>query len=84
VNDKQMYDLLSKFINDSPLAEHIKVELTEHSQSYKPRYKDAPSHYEDAKLLSSLLMGAEHLLFWLRRNEYTIATKSKKGAKNDS
>ena len=72
MTDKQMHELLEKFANDSPLAEHIKVEITEHSQSYKPKYKDAPAHYEDAKLLSSVLMGAEHLMFWLLRNGYKI------------
>ena len=77
MTDKQMYDLLEKFINDSPMAEHIKVEITEHSQSYKPKYKDAPAHYEDAKLLSSVLMGAEHLLWWLRRNNYRIIATPK-------
>jgi len=75
MKDKEMYDLLEKFINDSPMAEHIKVEITGHSQSYKPKYEGAPAHYEDAKLLSSILMGAEHLMFWLRRNKYEIRRK---------
>ena len=75
MTDKQMHELLEKFANDSPLAEHIKVEITEHSQSYKPRLLNSPAHYEDAKLLSSVLMGAEHLMFWLRRNKYEIRRK---------
>ena len=82
MTDKQQNELLEKFANDSPLAEHIKVEITEHSQSYKPAYEGAPAHYEDAQLLSSILMGAGHLLYWLRRNGYTIATKRRKVAKN--
>ena len=77
MKDKEMYDLLEKFANDSPLAEHIKVEITEYSQSYKPRLLNSPAHYEDAKLLSSILMGAEHLLWWLRRNNYRIIATPK-------
>jgi hypothetical protein len=75
MTDDQQNKLLEKFANDSPLSEYIKVELTEHSQSYKPKYEGAPAHYEDARLLSSILMGAEHLLWWLRRNGYTIRRK---------
>ena len=79
MTDNQQYVLLEKFINDSPLAKEIKVEVTEHSQRFTPKFKGAEAHYEDAKLLSSILMGAENLLFWLRRNNYTIIKKKKGG-----
>ena len=72
MTDKQQSALLEKFINDSPLAEHIKVEVSSHHKGFTPREKGSPAHYEDANLLSSLLMGAENLCYWLRRNGYNI------------
>ncbi len=73
----QQDKLLEKFINDSPLAKKIQVTVTAHNKSFKPRYEGATAHYEDANLLSSILMGAENLCYWLRRNNYKI-TKGKK------
>jgi hypothetical protein len=72
MTDKQQDELLEKFINDSPLAKEIKVTVTAHHKSFKPRYKGADAHYEDCNLLSSILMGAENLCYWLRRNNYKI------------
>ena len=81
MTDNQQNELLEKFINDSVLASNIKVELTEHSTHFTPRKGKEGMYYEECVLLSSILQGAEHLLWWLRRNEYTIATKRKKVAK---
>ena len=81
MNDKQQNELLEKFINDSLLATEIKVEVTANRKSFKPRYPESEAHYEDCNLLSAILMGAENLMYWLRRNGYTIATKRKKVAK---
>jgi hypothetical protein len=83
VNDKQQNELLEKFINDSPLATGIQVTVTQHHKSFKPRLPSSVAHYEDCNLLSAILMGAENLVYWLRRNEYTITTKRKKVAKVD-
>jgi len=77
--DDRQSELLEKFINDSPLAQEIKVEVHIGHKSFKPRYEGAKSHYEDANLLSSILMGAENFCYWLRRNNYKII----KDKKND-
>ena len=82
MTDTQQNELLEKFINDSPLAKEIKVEVLQHHKSFKPRHAGSEAYYEDANLLSSMLMGAENLMYWLRRNGYTIATKREKVAKN--
>lgn len=75
MTDKQQSALLETFINDSPIAEHIKVEISVAHKSFKPREEGSPAHYEDANLLSSILMGAENFCYWLRRNGYVIRRK---------
>ena len=82
MTDKQQNELLEKFINDSPLATGIQVTVTQHHKSFKPRLPSSVANYEDCNLLSAILMGAENLVYWLRRNGYTIAIKRRKVAKN--
>ena len=71
MTDKQMYALLNKFINSSPLARDMEVVVTHNHKSFKPK-EGKEGHYEDANLLASILMGAEILLFWLGRNGYKV------------
>ena len=72
MTDKQQNELLEKFINDSVLAKEIKVEVSINHKSFKPRFPASEAHYEDCNLLSAILMGAENLMYWLRRNGYKI------------
>jgi len=72
MTDKKMYELLNKFANEHTLAEYIKVDISEYRQGYKPREENSPAKYEDCKLLSSIVMGAESFLFWLRRKGYEV------------
>ena len=82
MTDKQQSALLEKFINNSPIAKHIKVEVDVNHKSFKPREKGSPAHYEDANLLASLLMGAECLCYFLRRNGYKIVKTTRKVSHN--
>jgi len=72
MTDKQMFKLLEDFINDSPLAENIKVSVSHYNKSFTPRYPDSEAYYNEANLLASILAGAENFLWWARRNNYTI------------
>jgi|WetSurMetagenome_2_1015567.scaffolds.fasta_scaffold1380087_2 hypothetical protein len=77
--------LLNEFANDHVLATHIKVELTDHHKSFKPRDDgDVGAKYEDANLLSSIIVGAENFCYYLQRNDYEIRRKngSSKSKKN--
>lgn len=76
MTDKQMCQMLEKFINDHVLATHIKVEVSHHHKSFKPRVEGVGANYEDANLLASILTGAENFLFWLRRSGYDIVHRN--------
>uniref|UniRef100_A0A6M3XYF5 Uncharacterized protein n=1 Tax=viral metagenome TaxID=1070528 RepID=A0A6M3XYF5_9ZZZZ len=67
MTDKQMYKLLNDFANDHSLAQHIKVDITHHNKSFKPRTEGSYARYEDCNLLASLILGAESFLMWTRR-----------------
>lgn len=76
MTDKEQTELLEKFINDNTIAHDIKVTITEHSTDMKPKNPAIGMRYEDTDLLSSILRGAMHFCYWLRRNNYTLsATK---------
>lgn len=73
MTDREQCELLEKFINDSPIAKYIKVEVSLNQTSFKPRDEaHNQAYYEDANLLASILKGAEHFCYWLRRNGYNI------------
>ena len=78
MTDNQQNELLEKFANDSVLASNIKVEKTEHSTHFMPREGKEGMYYEECVLLSSILQGAEHLLWWLRRNGYVVSKNRKR------
>lgn len=72
MNDKQMHELLEKFINDHKLATDINVEVNELSKRFTPKEGTEGANYEDCNLLASILLGAEHFLWWARRKNYSI------------
>ncbi len=67
MTEKKMYEVLTEFANEHPLAQHIKAEITSHCKSFTPRDKDSPAYYDECNLLSSIVMGAENYLMWQRR-----------------
>ena len=75
MTDEQQSKLLEKFINNSPLATEIQVTVTHNTKSFKPRFDGARARYEDANILSSILMGAENFCYWLRKNGYSITRR---------
>ena len=77
MTDEQQSRLLEQFINDSPMARSINVQVMTNHKTFKPRHPGSEAHYEDANLLSSILMGAENFCYWLRRNGYTIKKTGK-------
>ena len=77
MTDKQMHELLEKFANDNVLASNIEVKIDINHKSFKPR-DGKRANYEDCSLLASIIQGAEHFLWWARRNGYYV----KKGIKN--
>ena len=76
--NKQNLKLLNKFANDHSLATDIKVEISDYSKSFKPRFNGAYAKYEEANMLSSIIVGAENFCYYLERNGYKI----RKGKKN--
>jgi hypothetical protein len=72
-----MHELLEKFANSTVLSTNIKVEKTEHSTHFMPRDGKDGMFYEECVLLSNILQGAEHFLWWLRRNNYRIIATPK-------
>ena len=70
--DKKYLKLLNEFANDHVLATDIQVEISEHHKSFKPRHANSYAKYEDANLLSAIIMGAENLCYYLSRNNYKI------------
>lgn len=78
MKDKSL-KLLNDFANDLTLAENIKVVITPYNKSFKPRVDGIPARYEDANMLSTIIVGAESFLSYLNRNGYSI--KKGKGKK---
>ncbi len=70
-DDKRM-ELLEEFANAHTLAHDIRVTITTNSKSFQPRFKQSYAKYEDANLLSSIIMGAESFLYWLSRSGYEV------------
>jgi hypothetical protein len=69
---KENLKILNDFSNDHVLATHIKVEISDYNKSFKPRQSNGAAKYEDANLLSSIICGAENLVYYLERNGYKI------------
>ncbi len=77
MNEKNL-KLLNDFANNNTLAVHIKVDITEHQKSFKPR-KGQRAYYEECNLLADMIRGAEQFLYYLERNGYDIKRKKKVG-----
>jgi len=68
MNDRQRYELLQKFLNDSSIAKggNIQVDITEHHTSMTPRNPlKSGMKFEDIKYLDELRTGGEALLYYL-------------------
>jgi hypothetical protein len=77
--DEKYLKLLNEFANEHVLATDIEVEISVHHKSFKPRFQGSYAKYEDANLLSSIIVGAENFCYYLQRNGFII----KKGKKNE-
>ena len=75
---KKYLKLINDFANDQTLAKDINVEITEYCKSFKPKEGVAGAKYEDANLLSDIIMGAENLLYYLERNGYEIVKRKRR------
>jgi hypothetical protein len=84
MTDKVRYELLNKFANEHSLSigGNIEVVRNPYSTSFKPKEGHDGMKYEDVELLSSIIQGAEHFLFWASRNGIEI--KVKNGKRNRS
>lgn len=71
--------LLNDFANSHSLATHIKVEISDHVKSFKPRTEKSYAKYEEANMLANIICGAENFLYFLERGNYEIRRKKKVG-----
>jgi len=83
MTDKQQFQMLEDFANDSSVAKggHIQVTVSEYSTRFEPKDGHAWFKHEDSKFLDEILTGANHFMYWLRREGYEIK-KSKKAKAN--
>ena len=76
MTDKEMWKLVEDFGNSTGLARggNIKVRRNANTLHLSPAKKgDSETFkYEEGKLLGDLLQGAEHFLYWVRREKLTI------------
>ena len=79
MTDKQMHELLEKFANDNVLASNIEVKIDLNHKSFMAKDGTVGANYEDCNLLASIIQGAEHFLWWARRNGYYVKKGIKKG-----
>ena len=79
--DKKYLKLLNEFANSHSLAAQIRVEISDNSKSFKPRFPDSYAKYEEANLLASIIVGAENFCYFLEREGYKIemGAKNRKG-----
>ena len=71
MRDDKMYKLLNIYAKNNPLSEHIEVDVYSGGISMKPK----PGHscyYNDAEVLTRMIDGATHFLFWMRRQGYEM------------
>ena len=79
--NKKYLKLLNEFANNHSLANEIKVEITEHQKSFKPRSPFSKAYYDEANLLVSILTGAESFCNYLQRRGYGIRKNNHKDNK---
>ena len=73
MTDAEMYLLIEEFANNDSIAigGDIEVHVSSFGKNFTPR-KGSGIKYEDVQLLSEIVRGAEHFLFWCRRNGYEV------------
>jgi hypothetical protein len=72
--DDRQYELLEAFANESSVAQggHIRVTVNQYSTHFQPKDGYSWFKHEDSKFLDELLTGANHFMYWLRREGYVI------------
>ena len=77
MNDKKIYELLNLYANNNPLAYNIDVDVHSCGTSMKPK-KGQECYYSDAQVLTRMIDGAEHFLFWMGKMGYEVKKKRSK------
>lgn len=77
--NKKNLKILNKFANNTCVAKggEINVTISDGCTSYKPYGDTNGMKLEDTNLLSDLIQGATHLIFFLEREGYTIVKGGK-------
>ena len=75
--DKKLLKLLNEFANSHSLATSIEVTIGDYNKSFKPREGFSGARYEEANLLSSIIVGAENFCYFLERSGYVVNKRNK-------
>jgi hypothetical protein len=67
MTDEQHRELLRKFIQQHPLCRDIEVAINPYGHGFSPKGDLEGFHIEDAQLLSEIIRGADHFIYWMRR-----------------
>jgi len=67
MTDDEMYKILEDFANSHTLSNDIVVRIESGHTSYTPRFPSTSFKHEDCEILSELVRGATHFMYWLRR-----------------
>jgi hypothetical protein len=80
MNDEEAYKLIEDFANSTSVAIGGNIIVTHdyYSTGFKPRPPATWMKSEDTNYLSSIINGAQHLLWHLRREGYTIKKSRKR------
>ena len=76
MKDEEMYQILQNFAQNHTLARNIEVSISQGHTSFTPRFPAESFKHEDSELLSSLIQGATHFMYWLRREGKARLVKS--------
>jgi len=77
--NKKNLKLLNEFANNTCVAKggEINVTIGDGCTSYRPCGESKGMKLEDTNLLTDLIQGATHLIFFLEREGYTIVKRRK-------
>lgn len=77
--NKKNLKLLNEFANNTCIAKggEINVTISDGCVNYKPQGKSNGMKIEDTNLLTDIIRGATHLIFFLEREGYTIVKRRK-------
>jgi len=72
--DDRQHELLEAFANGQSVAKggNIKVTVDRFSTHFQPKEGYDGFRIEDSNFLNELLTGANHFMYWLRREGYVI------------